>query len=154
MQKIRRYIAACFIIKTVRNSLLLLTLFYARNLHSQPSDSAYIGTLYQKGWNYLYTDPDSASWFFEKGKAESENRKYFRGLITYYNYNAALQISLGRNQKAIDHYDEAIVIACSFSKGNFSFIVFEKSVSDGEPHPPCILTTINCGIYLGISFLK
>ena len=100
-----------FVNKTAKKLLLLILLFSAQHLHSQVTDSAYIGTLYQKGWDYLYTDPDSASWFFEKGKAESKNRKYFRGLITYYNYDAALQISLGQNQKALEHYEQAIVLA-------------------------------------------
>ena len=100
-----------FVNKTVKKLLLLILLFFAQRLHPQVTDSAYIETLYQKGWDYLYADPDSASWFFEEGKKESENSKYFKGLFTYHNYNAALQISLGQYQKAFEYYDQAIVIA-------------------------------------------
>ena len=100
-----------FINMTAKKILLLVLLFSAQHLHSQVADSAYIGTLFQKGWDYLYTNPDSASWFFEEGKKRSENSKYFRGLLTYQNHDAALQISLGQNQKALEHYEQAIVIA-------------------------------------------
>lgn len=100
-----------FVNKTAKKLLLLILLLSARHVHSQVSDSAYIGTLYQKGWKYLYTDPDSASWFFEEGKKESESSNYLRGLLIYYQYDAALRISLGQTQKALEHYDRAIAIA-------------------------------------------
>ncbi|HWR32512.1 MAG TPA: hypothetical protein VN451_03230, partial [Chitinophagaceae bacterium] len=100
-----------FLPNTVRKSLLPLLLLLSRSVHTQVTDSVYIGTLYTTGWQYIYTDPDSASWFFEAGKKESEKSKYFRGLLTYHNYEAALQISLGHNQKALEHYDQAIAIA-------------------------------------------
>ncbi len=100
-----------FVYRTVKKLLLLSVLFFSQYLHSQVADSAYIETLYATGWQYLYTNPDSASWFFEKGKTESENRKYFRGILRYYNYDAALQIAIGQNQKALEHYDKAITIA-------------------------------------------
>ncbi len=99
-----------FITNPAIKLLLLSLLFFTRQLHSKVTDSAYINTLYTNGREYLYTDPDSASCFFEEGKKKSENNKYFRGLLTYYNYDAALQISLGQNQKALEHYDQAIII--------------------------------------------
>ena len=100
-----------FVNKTAKKLLLLIILFTAQRLNSQVADSAFINTLYTNGWQYLYTDPDSASWFFEKAKKESENRNYLPGIVMYHNYNAALQIALGRNEKAFEHYDQAIAIA-------------------------------------------
>ena len=100
-----------FLKKTVKRSLLLLVLFFAQQLYSQGTDSAYIETLYAKSWQYIYTNPDSASLFLEKAKKESENKKYLPGIVLYHNYNAALQIALGQNKKAFENYDQAIAVA-------------------------------------------
>lgn len=86
-------------------------LFFAQSIHSQITDSAFIENIYAIGWKYIYSNPDSASWFFEKAKKESENRKYLPGIVRYHNYNAALQIALGQNEKAFEHYDQAIAMA-------------------------------------------
>lgn len=103
--------AFSFLVKTVKRSLLFFMLLFAGSLHSQLTDSAGINSLYVAGWKFLYTNPDSASWFFEEGKKQSGNSKYVRGLLTYYNYDAALSISLGQNQKALENYDHLIAIA-------------------------------------------
>lgn len=100
-----------FVYKTVKKLLLLFILFFAQSIHSQVTDSAFIETIYADGWKYIYRNPDSASLFFEKAKKESENRKYLPGIVMYHNYNAALQIALGRNEKAFEQYDQAIAIA-------------------------------------------
>ena len=100
-----------FVYKTVKKLLLLFILFLAQPLHSQVSDSAFTENTFNNGWRYIHSNPDSASRFFEQGKKESEARKYFPGIVMYHNYNAALQITLGQNEKALEHYDQAIAIA-------------------------------------------
>ncbi|MEO7982902.1 MAG: histidine kinase, partial [Bacteroidota bacterium] len=105
-----------FFYKPVKKNLLLFILLGGQTVTAQVPDSSSIETLYAAGWHYLYTNPDSASFFFEKAKRESEHSLYFRGTVRYYNYDAALQIALGQNQKALDDYDGAITIA---QKNNF-----------------------------------
>lgn len=100
-----------FVYKTVKKLLLLFMLFFVPHVHSQVSDSVFTENIYNTGWKYIYSNPDSASWFFEKAKNESENRKYLPGIVMYHNYNAALQIALGRNEKAFEQYDQAIAVA-------------------------------------------
>src|SRR5688572_15223783 len=100
-----------FVIKPGKQFLFLFFMVFTLNLHSQVADSAYIESLFNKSWQYLYSNPDSASWFLEKGKSESENAKYFRGIVKYYNFDAALRISLDQNQKAVQQYDQAIAVA-------------------------------------------
>ncbi len=97
--------------KPVKKILLLFTFLFSQYLHSQVTDTVFIDNIYNKGWQYIYSNPDSATWFFEKAKKESENRKYFTGIVIYHNYNAALQIALSQNQKAFEYYDKAISIA-------------------------------------------
>ncbi len=104
-----------FLYKSARKIFLPVILFSPLFLYSQSADSDYIETLYNKGWVYLYANPDSASWFFERGKVESENRNYFRGMVRYYNFDAALKISLKQPQKAMEYYDQAIALS---QKGN------------------------------------
>ena len=96
--------------ETVKKILLPLIFLFSNPLYSQVSDSALTESIYNKGWQYIYSNPDSARWFFENAKKESENRKYFSGMVMYYNYNAALQIALNQNQKAFESYDSAIAI--------------------------------------------
>jgi len=100
-----------FVYKAVKKIWLLFILFFAQHLYSQVSDTSFTYNIYNKGWQYIYTNPDSAAWFFEMGKKESENRKYLPGMVMYHNYNAALQITYGRNEKAFEEYDRAIAIA-------------------------------------------
>ena len=100
-----------FVYKAVKKILLLSVLLFSQHLYSQVADTIFIDNIYAKGWQYIYTNPDSASWFFEKAKKESENRKYLSGIVMYHNYNAALQIALGQNEKAFEHYDQAIAMA-------------------------------------------
>ncbi len=100
-----------FAIKTVKKILLPFLFLFINPVYSQVSDSVLIENIYYKGWQYIYTNPDSATSFFENAKKESENRKYFPGMVMYHNYNAALQIAQGLNQKAFEYYDNAILIA-------------------------------------------
>ncbi len=100
-----------FNIKTVKKLLLPFTFLFINPLYSQVTDSVLIENIYYKGGQYINTNPDSASWFLENAKKESENRKYFPGIVMYYNFNAALQIALGQNQKAFEYYDKAIEVA-------------------------------------------
>ncbi|HMK25708.1 MAG TPA: ATP-binding protein [Chitinophagaceae bacterium] len=95
----------------MKKLLLPLTLFFTQSIYSQVTNSVFIDNMYATGWIYLYRNPDSASWFFEKAKKESENSNYFPGMVMYHNYNAALQIALGQNEKALEQYDQAIAIA-------------------------------------------
>src|SRR6185503_20867643 len=88
--------------ETVKKILLPLIFLFSNPLYSQVSDSLLTETIYNKGWQYIYSNPDSARWFFENAKKESENRKYFSGMFMYYNCNAALQIALNQNQKALN----------------------------------------------------
>lgn len=99
------------VIKTKTQILLSLLLIFTNSVYSQRIDSAYIESLFNNGWIQLYSNPDSASWYFEKGKIESEKQGYFRGTVRYYNYDAALHIARGQNEKALEQYDQAIDIA-------------------------------------------
>ena len=97
--------------KAANKIFFLFALLFSHLLHSQVLDTVFIDNIFNKGWQYIYTNPDSATWLFEKAKKESERRKYLPGLVMYYNYNAALQIALGENQKASQQYEKAIAIA-------------------------------------------
>jgi signal transduction histidine kinase len=99
--------------KTVKRSVSFLFLLFNLSLYSQVNDTTLIETIFTTGRYYINSNSDSANWFFEKGKEESESRKYSPGLIMYYNYNAALQIALNHNEKAFEYYDEAVAIAQS-----------------------------------------
>ena len=101
----------CFISRKVKKTVLLFILFFVQQLQSQVTDSAFIEPLYNHGRQFIHTNPDSAAWFFENAKKESENRKYLPGMVMYHNYNAALQIALGQNLHAFEYYDKAIIIA-------------------------------------------
>ena len=100
-----------FMYKAVKKVLLPSVLLLSQHLHSQVADSIFIDNIYNKGWQYIYTNPDSAAIFFENAKKESEDRKYFPGIVMYHNFNAALQIALNQNQKAFEYYDKAIAIS-------------------------------------------
>jgi signal transduction histidine kinase len=100
-----------FMKKVIKKTLLPLILFFCQHLHSQVTDSIFTEKIFNTGWQYIHTNPDSAAWFFEKGKKESEKGKNFRGIVMYHNYDAALQIATGRNEKAFEHYEQAIAIA-------------------------------------------
>ncbi len=100
-----------FVNKTVKKILLLILLFSTLPLHSQVTDSIFIESIYHRGWQYIYTNPDSATLLFENAKKESESRKYYPGMVMYHNFNAALQIALSQNQKAFEYYDKAIAMA-------------------------------------------
>ena len=67
--------------------------------------------IYFKGGQYVYTNSDSASWFFENAKKESENRRYLPGIVMYNNFSASLQITMGQIQKAFEYYEKAIAVA-------------------------------------------
>lgn len=88
-----------------------MLLFIVPSLRAQPGDSVRIEAIYTTGWQYIHTRPDSAFLYFEKGKIESEKGNYLTGIVTYHNYTAALEIAKGRNEKALEHYQQAIEIA-------------------------------------------
>ncbi len=95
----------------MKKKWLLLILLFSQHLHSQVAGTFFIDSIYIRGWQYIYTNPDSATWFFENAKKESETRKYFPGMVMYHNFNAALHIALGQHQKAFEYYNKAIAIA-------------------------------------------
>jgi signal transduction histidine kinase len=97
-------------VKYIKTTLFLCCIFYSAGIYGQHPDSLFIENVLYQGWKYIYTNPDSAFLFFEKAKKESENSKYLPGIVMYHNYNAALQIALGRNEKAFEHYDQAIAV--------------------------------------------
>ncbi len=99
----------------VKKIFLLLTFLFPHFIYSQVSDTSFTYSIYNKGLQYIYTNPDSATWFFENAKKESENRKYFPGIVMYYNFNAAVQIALNQNQKAFEYYDNAIAFAQKYN---------------------------------------
>jgi signal transduction histidine kinase len=101
--------------KTVKKVLLPLIFLFINPVYSQVTDSALTENIYNKGLKYIYINPDSAAWFFENAKKESETRKYLPGIVMYHNFNAALQIALNQNQKAFDYYDTAIAIAQKYN---------------------------------------
>ena len=97
--------------KTVKRLVLLLFLLFNLSLYSQVNDASRIENIFNTGRQYINSNPDSAKWFFEKAKKESESKRYFPGIVMYYNYNAALSISLGQNEEALELYNQAITIA-------------------------------------------
>lgn len=98
-------------VKYLKTTLLLCCIFYAAGIYGQHPDSLFIENIFYQGWKNIYTNKDSAVYYFEKGKNESETRKYFTGIVRYHNYNAALRIVLGQDQMALEHYEQAIAVA-------------------------------------------
>ena len=106
-----------FAIKTVKKILLPFLFLFINPVYSQVSDSVLIENIYYKGWQYIYTNPDSATSFFENAKKESENRKYFPGMVMYHNYNASAiqsawtaamdKVDLQMSVERIQNFEEA-----------------------------------------------
>ena len=97
--------------KVVKKLLPAAALFLLQPVYSQQADSISIESIYNTGWNHIHTNPDSAIFFFNEGKKQSEETNFLSGLVMYHSYSAALQITLNQNKKAIDHYNQAIEIA-------------------------------------------
>ncbi len=106
-----------FLKKAVKKLLPTAALFFLQPLYGQNSDSLFIEAIYNAGLNHIHTNTDSAIFFFNEGKKQSENRKLPSGLVMYHTYSAAYQITLNLNKKAFDHYNQAIEIA---QKNNLS----------------------------------
>ncbi|MEO6611994.1 MAG: ATP-binding protein [Chitinophagaceae bacterium] len=99
--------------RLVINLLGPVILLNVSPLWAQVTDSANIENIFKVGSEKINTNPDSAAILFEKAKQLSKQSKYLHGLVMYYNYYAALDIATGQNQKALDHYQEAIETARS-----------------------------------------
>ncbi|MEP7255878.1 MAG: hypothetical protein ABI666_08865, partial [Ferruginibacter sp.] len=106
-----------FLKTPVKKLLPAAALFFLQPLYGQHPDSIFIENIYNTGLNHIPTNPDSALFFFNEGKKQSENKKFLSGLVMYHSYNAALLISLSQNKKAFEQYDQAIEVA---QKNNLS----------------------------------
>ncbi|MEO7924106.1 MAG: histidine kinase [Chitinophagaceae bacterium] len=91
--------------------LLPVILLSSSPLRAQIIDSAIIEKIFNAGSEKIHTNPDSAVFLFEKAKQLSKQSNYLSGLVMYYNHYASLDIAKGQNQKALDHYQEAIETA-------------------------------------------
>lgn len=100
-----------FLKKAVKKLLPAAALFFFQTLYGQHPDSIFIEAIYNTGLNRIYTNPDSAIFFFNEGRHQSENKKFLSGLVMYHSSSAALLISLNQNKKAFEQYDQAIEIA-------------------------------------------
>ena len=81
-----------YAIRYLKTTLLLCCIFYSTGMYGQNPDSLFIETIFNRGWKNIYTNKDSAVYYFEKGKKVSSGRNFMPGLVTYNNYFAALMI--------------------------------------------------------------
>ncbi len=100
-----------YAIRYLKTTLLLCCIFYASGMYGQHPDSLFIETIFNRGWKNIYTNTDSAVYYFEKGKKISQEKGFIPGLVTYYNYCAALMIARDSIGKAFDYYHRAIAFA-------------------------------------------
>lgn len=101
---------------TVRNlkaTLLVCCIFHSIGIYGQHPDSLFIENIFYEGYKKIYTNTDSAAYYFEQGKKMSREKNYITGLVSYYNFYAALMIAGDSLGKAYDYYDKAIAVARS-----------------------------------------
>jgi signal transduction histidine kinase len=100
-----------YAIRYLKTILLLCCIFYSTGTYGQHPDSLLIENIFNQGWKNININRDSAVYYFEKGKKISKDRKIISGLVTYYNYYAALMTAGNNINKAFDYYDKAIAFA-------------------------------------------
>lgn len=100
-----------YAIRYLKTTLLLCCIFYSAAIYGQHPDSLFIENIFNRGWKKIYTNKDSAVYYFEKGKETSKEKNFLPGLVTYYNYCAALMIAGDSIGKAFDYYNKAIAFA-------------------------------------------
>ncbi len=100
-----------YAIRYLKTTLLLCCVFYSTDMYGQHPDSLFIENIFNRGWKNIYTNKDSAVYYFEKGKKISSEKNFIPGLVTYHNYCAALMIAGDSIDKAFIHYDKALAIA-------------------------------------------
>ncbi|MEO6405793.1 MAG: histidine kinase [Ferruginibacter sp.] len=101
----------CFSKKLVKNLLPAVTLFFIQPSYCQHPDSLFIENIYATGWSYINKNIDSFSYYLNKGKGMSEQSNFPGGIVMYHAFSAAYQIKLNQNEKAFEHYNQAIEIA-------------------------------------------
>ena len=100
-----------YAIRYLKTTLLLCCIFYSTGIYGQHPDSLFIDNIFHLGWKNIYTNKDSAVYYFEKGKKISREKGFIPGLVTYYNCYAALMIAGDSVSKAFNYYHKAIAFA-------------------------------------------